>query len=69
MVRNTIVDTTRWAIVHELVFRHEDKLYSTTYRTGATEYQEEQPWEHEKTVDCTEVEQFECTVTDYRAIP
>ena len=55
VVEDNIIDTTRWCVVHEIVFKHEDKLYQTTYRVGATEQQDERPWEYDKEVECTEV--------------
>lgn len=40
---NTIVDrivnTTRWSIIHEIVFEDNGKFYMTTYSEGATECQ------------------------------
>lgn len=57
-----IVDTTRWSIVHEIVFEDDGKFYMTTYSTGATEMQYERPWEYEEEVECTEVELKEVKV-------
>ena len=59
---NKIVDNTRWSIVHEIVFEHEGKFYQTCYSRGATEQQEEAPWEYEDEVECVEVEQVEKVV-------
>lgn len=39
-----IIDTTRWSIVHEIVFEDNGKFYQTTYSEGATEMQDERPW-------------------------
>ena len=64
--RNTIVDkiidTTRWSIVHEIVFEDDGKFYMTTYSEGATEMQDERPWEYEDEIKCTEVELKEVKV-------
>ena len=38
---NRIVNTTRWLIIHEIVFEDKGKFYMTTYSEGATEYQDE----------------------------
>lgn len=57
-----IVDTTRWSIVHEIVFEDDGKFYMTTYSEGATEQQDEKPWEYEEEVECTEVELKEVKV-------
>ncbi|KAF6630589.1 hypothetical protein H6F38_14270 [Paenibacillus sp. EKM208P] len=51
-----ITDTSRWSIHHEIVFEHEGKFYQTHYSEGATEMQDESPWEYEEDVDCDEVE-------------
>ena len=57
---NTIVDrivnTTRWSIIHEIVFEDNGKFYMTTYSKGATECQDERPWEYKDEIKCTEVE-------------
>lgn len=63
-----IVDKRRWALTHELIFQHEDKLYRTHYSVGATENQDEGPWEYVKTVECTEVEEYDKIVKAYRAV-
>ena len=31
-----IIDTTRWSIVHEIVFEDNGKFYQTTYSEGAS---------------------------------
>lgn len=56
IIEDTIVETTRWSIIHEIVFEHEGKFYSAVYSVGATEIQDESPWEYEDEVECTEVE-------------
>ena len=33
---DNIIDTTRWSIVHEIVFADKGKFYMTTYSEGAT---------------------------------
>lgn len=69
VVRDEIVGTRRWSIDHEIIFKHEGKLYRTNYSVGATESQDEGPWEYETNgVECTEVEAFEKSVTDYRDV-
>lgn len=55
-VEDKIIDSGRWSIHHEIVFKDTDgKFYQTTYSVGATECQEERPWECKSTVKCTEV--------------
>ena len=62
LIKDDIIDTTRWSIVHEIVFEDKGKFYMTTYSEGATEYQDERPWEDEDEVKCTEVELKEVKV-------
>lgn len=57
LVNEEIIDTRRWSIIKEIVFQDKDgKYYQTTYSEGATECQEEAPWEYEDEVECVEVE-------------
>ena len=57
-VSDTITNTGRWNIEHELIFLDpaDNKYYRTSYRIGATEIQPERPWEHDETVEAVEVE-------------
>lgn len=68
IVSNEIADTSRWSIHHEIIFEKDDKLYQTWYSVGATESQDESPWEYETQVECTEVEAYQKTVTAYREV-
>ena len=60
-----INDTSRWSVYHTLVFEHEGKFYQTQYSVGATEYQDESPWEFEEEVKCYEVEEKEVVVKQW----
>lgn len=53
---DNIIDTSRWSIIHEIVFEDKGKFYKTYYSEGATEMQDERPWEYEDNIECTEVE-------------
>ena len=55
-IKNTITGTSRWSIHHEIVFEHDGKFYRTNYSEGATESQDESPWDYEIEVECVEVE-------------
>lgn len=68
VVKDDIIDTSRWSIHHEIVFKYEDKYYRTTYSVGATESQDEIPWEYEDEVECEVVEPVEKTYIDYEVI-
>lgn len=61
-ILDKIIDTTRWSIIHEIVFEDNGKFYQTTYSEGATECQDERPWEYEDEIECYEVELREVKV-------
>lgn len=62
-IEDEIVGTSRWSIHHEIVFQDKDgKFYQTCYSEGATECQEEKPWEYKPVVVCTEVEKKDVVV-------
>jgi hypothetical protein len=61
-IKDEITDTSRWSIHHRIVFEHNGIFYQTYYSVGATEMQDEGPWEHESEVDCVEVELKPTTV-------
>jgi len=65
IVSNEITDHGRWSVTHEIVFKKDGKLYRTYYSVGATESQDEAPWEYDDEVECTEVVAQEKTITVY----
>ena len=70
VVKDRIDSHSRWSVHHELVFEYEDKLYGTYYSVGATESQDETPWDYENDpVTVTEVQGVEVTVIQYKGIP
>lgn len=58
VISDKISDTGRWSILHDLIFKDpaDGKCYQVGYSVGATEMQDERPWEYEDTVTATEVE-------------
>lgn len=64
-IEDNIIDTSRWSIIHEIIFEDGGKIYRTTYSEGATEMQWEKPWEYEEEVECEEVELREVTVNKW----
>lgn len=60
-IENHVIDNSRWSIQHEIIFEHEGKFYQAYYSVGATECQDERPWEYEDEVECTEVVKQEVT--------
>lgn len=57
-ISDKIIDSDRWNIKHELLFicPEDGKVYQTFYRVGATEMQDEGPWEYDEVVEATEME-------------
>jgi len=65
------IDTRRWYSVHRLVFRAPDdgQPWAVTYMQGLTEVQEDtDPWNEARQVTATRMEQYERTVTAWRAV-
>lgn len=61
-VEDEIVDTSRWSVIHYLVFRDPESgnYYATTYSVGATEQQDEAPFEFDPDeIKCQQVEKKE----------
>jgi len=67
VVENTIIGHSRWSIDYELVVEREsDKTYwSAVYGVGATEMQEERPFEDEGDVTFGQVFPVQVSVTKY----
>jgi hypothetical protein len=66
-VEDRIIGVGRWSIHHARVFKHEGKFYATNYSVGATENQEEAPYEYSPDeIECEEVFPYERTVTVYK---
>ena len=56
----------RWSQSYARVFEIDGKFYSTRYRVGSTEMQDESPYEYEgDEIECTEVFPRQKTVTEY----
>ena len=70
LVSDEITGTTRWSILHSLVFKYKDgKTYRTSYSVGATESQYEGPWEYDSgSVECFLVEEVEKVVKVWEAV-
>jgi hypothetical protein len=43
----TIVSKSRWSVRYEMIFHFKGSYYRTYYSVGATEYQDESPYEHD----------------------
>jgi hypothetical protein len=54
-LEDKITSTSRWSVHHQIIFDYDGKFYRTHYSEGATEYQDESPWEYDNEIECTEV--------------
>lgn len=68
-IQKTIIDHSRWSVLYERVFEYVGKLYCTHYSVGATEQQDEGPYEYEPDeIECQEVKPVEKLVIIYEII-
>ena len=69
-VEEELVDTSRWSIMYEGVFLHKpsNKYYSLDWSVGATEQQDERPFEYCKEVEATEVKQVTVSTKVWKAV-
>lgn len=66
IIKDELIDTSRWSLHYLMIFEFDGKTYSVTYSRGATESQDEQPFEYEgEYVDCYEVKPVEKTVIEW----
>ena len=47
-VEREICDTSRWSILYEGIFKHDGRHYSMCWSEGATEQQDERPFEYDE---------------------
>ena len=68
-IERQMVDTSRWSIHYEGIFRHipSKKYYSMCWSVGATEQQDEGPFEYEEP-ELREVEQYDKIVKSWRSV-
>jgi len=55
LVEEGIFDSSRWSLTYKAIIKYQDKFYKTFYRVGATEMQEEKPWEYDDFAELVEV--------------
>ena len=68
IISNKITDHDRWTVSYKLIFKQDNKFYRTFYSVGATEQQDESPWQYEAEVKCYEVKAVEKTVIVYEDV-
>lgn len=73
IISREITDTSRWSIHYSLIFRFADmapgEAWEVSYSKGATETQDERPWEYEREVEATLVHQVEKVVKVWEPKP
>ena len=66
VVENKIIEHSRWSVHHRMVFKHDGKFYQSFWQAGATESQDESPYEYEDDeIECKEVFPHEKVITYY----
>jgi len=70
IIENKIIETSRWSIHYRMIFKTEDgRLFETFYERGATEMQDQQPYEYDSDeIECSEVKPVKTVVTIYERI-
>ena len=71
ILEDEITDTSRWSIHHYMVFKElsSGKCYGVSYSRGATESQDEQPFEYEgPQIECDEVEPVEIKIIKFKPV-
>jgi hypothetical protein len=66
-VESEIVDVTRWSIIYKDIYKQKSsgKFFETSYSSGCTEFQDEQPYQYVKEAVFEEVIPVEKLVTVY----
>jgi len=59
VLEDKITGVSRWSEQHEVIVEYKGETYRTKYRKGATELQEEGPWDYEDEATLTKVERVE----------
>jgi hypothetical protein len=62
IISDEITSRTRWSVIHTLMVRIKGTVYEAYYSSGATECQDERPWEYSDTIGFTEMVEVEKTV-------
>ena len=67
-IADKITGQGRWTIYHQRIFEVDGKFYETAYSVGATEQQDEAPYEYDKDkVECPEMFPVKRTITMYES--
>ena len=55
IIEDKIVAHSRWSVIHRIVFNHKGNNLCAIYSVGATEMQDERPFEYNKEIKCYNV--------------
>lgn len=59
----------RWSVRHRRVFKYQGNFYLTHFSRGATEMQDEQPYEYDpEEIDCPEMKEVAKLINGYEEI-
>jgi hypothetical protein len=66
VIEDELIDESRWSLHYRMIFKYDEKYYETFYSKGATEQQDESPYEFEDDeIECVEVFPIEKVITVY----
>lgn len=67
IISDDVSSTSRWSYHHEIVLKRysDNKYFTGTYSIGATEYQDEKPYQYKNTAVFKEVVPLEKVITYY----
>ena len=66
VIKDEIIETSRWSVINYLIFKVGSKFYESSYSYGATEQQDESPYEYDgDEIECSEVFPIEKTIVVY----
>ena len=67
VILEEIVDTSRWSVHYRIIVRRksDDKFFESYFSCGATEMQDEQPYEYDDEAIFDEVKPVKKIITDY----
>lgn len=61
-IEDRIIGIRRWSLDHEAIIHYQGTTYRTRYSHGATEAQDERPWQYEDFAEFVEVHAVERVV-------
>lgn len=70
IIHQELIDHSRWSVTYEIIFldKATDEYFRAYYNEGATEYQDESPWEWEDEVTASYVEPIVVSRIEYQPV-